>query len=379
VEDLAALVPRVRDRVLRGEMQRLLGFHQLRQGRHELALALSDAAASDLRDQGHGVGSDCAYNAIFALFSLGRLEEVVIRGREALQRFGDDFLWHNILSTSLGHLGRFEEARFHGSRSLELKDALTAGQGAPDLSRCPIPPFEPRQPERQVISFSLFGDDPKYCEGALCNAEAAPFLYPGWSCRFHLDSSVPVSVSEQLQRRGAQVMRIDPAWPAATHGTLWRFLVADDPGVSRWIVRDADSLVNRREAAAVQEWLHSDRHFHLMRDHFDHSELILAGMWGGVRGALPPLQPLIDPFLAHRPGVLNRTADQELLREVLWPTIRSSVLVHDSQFAFGERRDFPRFSELPAGNHVGCDWRTMVGMEARARLKGGMALPMAPA
>jgi hypothetical protein len=36
---------------------------------------------------------------------------------------------------------------------------------------------------------------------------------------------------------------------------------------------------------------------------------------------------------ASRPGMLNRTADQELLREVLWPAIRTSVLMHDSQFS----------------------------------------------
>jgi hypothetical protein len=141
--------------------------------------------------------------------------------------------------------------------------------------------------------------------------------------------------------------------------------VADDPGVRRWIVRDADSLLNLREATAVQEWLASDRHFHLMRDHFDHSELVLAGLWGGVHGALPPLQPLIPEFLASRPGVLNRTADQELLREVLWPTIRTSVLMHDSQFSFGEPRDFSPFTALPAGAHLGCDWRQMVGMALR--------------
>ena len=239
--------------------------------------------------------------------------------------------------------------------------SLTAGQAGLDLAACPLPAFDPSQPQCQIISFSLFGADPKYCEGAVRNAEAVAYLYPGWTCRFHIDGSVPGSVLDALRRHDAQVIAMDGRWPAVTHGTLWRFLVADDQAVNRWIVRDADSLLNLREATAVQEWLASDRHFHVMRDHFDHSELILAGMWGGVRGALPPLQPLIDTFLASRPGVLTRTADQELLREVLWPTIRASVLCHDSQFSFGDRRNFPACGALPAGQHVGCDWRLMLG------------------
>jgi hypothetical protein len=364
VEEVAALLPLARDPLLRGEMGRLLGFYRLRSGDHEAAVALSDAAARDLADHPE-LAADCVYNAIFALFKLGRLEEVAERARQALASFGETFLWHNVLSTALGHLGRLKESRWHGSRSLECKDALTAGVPGRDLSGCPLPRFDPTRPETQIISFSLFGTDPKYCQGAVRNAEAAPYLYPGWTCRFYVDAGVAKAVVEQLLNRGAQVIRMAPQWPAASHGTLWRFLVADDPGVRRWIVRDADSLLNIREATAVQEWLASDRHFHLMRDHFDHSELVLAGLWGGVHGALPPLPPVIGDFLASRPGVLNRTADQELLREVLWPTIRTSVLVHDSQFSFGERRDFSPFAALAAGNHLGCDWRRMVGITSR--------------
>lgn len=69
---------------------------------------------------------------------------------------------------------------------------------------------------------------------------------------------------------------------------------------------------------------------------------------------------------ASRPGVLIRTADQELLREVLWPAIRTSVLMHVSQFSFGERRDVSPIALLPAGDHLGCDWRQMVAKAPRS-------------
>ena len=41
---------------------------------------------------------------------------------------------------------------------------------------------------------------------------------------------------------------------------------------------------------AVDEWLTSGRYFHVMRDWFIHTDLIIAGMWGGVGGALPSLE-----------------------------------------------------------------------------------------
>ena len=107
--------------------------------------------------------------------------------------------------------------------------------------------------------------------------------------------------------------------------------------------------MNIRECVAVREWLDSGRHFHVMRDNYDHGELVLAGMWGGVRGALPPIGPWAQRYLASRTDLAGRTADQEFLRDQAWPTIRASVLTHDSQFAFGDRRDFPEVGRcLPA-------------------------------
>jgi hypothetical protein len=40
-------------------------------------------------------------------------------------------------------------------------------------------------------------------------------------------------------------------------GMFWRFLVAEDDAVDRYIVRDSDSRLNAREAAAVAEWMAS--------------------------------------------------------------------------------------------------------------------------
>ncbi len=88
--------------------------------------------------------------------------------------------------------------------------------------------------------------------------------------------------------------------------------------------------------------------------------LVVAGMWGGVRGALPPIGPWAQRYLASRNDLPGRTADQEFLRDRLWPTIRTSVLAHDSQFAFGEKRDFPALGFLPPNCHVGCEGRLML-------------------
>ena len=50
--------------------------------------------------------------------------------------------------------------------------------------------------------------------------------------------------------------------------------------VDLFISRDSDSDFNDREYAAVQEWLHSEKSIHVMRDHPRHSFPMLGGLWG---------------------------------------------------------------------------------------------------
>ena len=352
IEAINDWLPRVRDQRMAAEMAKLLGFYWLRQGRYAEAIEFSERAAINLP-----LDADVAYNVIFALFQSQRWVDVVARAKQALETHPNNFEFCNILSATLGALDRLDEAHEYGTRSLRLKDAI-AREPAFDLSRVPVPPFDPAAPRRNIIAFSLFGADRRYTEGAMMNVRAARFIYLGWTCRFYIDDSVPHPVVQALSAEGAQVVSVT-GLPSETYGTLWRFLVANDSEVSRYIIRDADSVVNIRESVAVDEWLQSNRHFHLMRDHYDHSELILAGMWGGVRGALPPLVPAIRAWLANSRQLPGKTTDQVFLRECLWPTVRQSVLAHDSQFAFGETRDFPSVGRLPPGFWVGCDGRKM--------------------
>ena len=52
--------------------------------------------------------------------------------------------------------------------------------------------------EMNVISFSLWGDNPKYTIGAIKNAMLAKDIYPGWICRFYLGRSVPEKIKKGL-------------------------------------------------------------------------------------------------------------------------------------------------------------------------------------
>ncbi len=51
---------------------------------------------------------------------------------------------------------------------------------------------------KKIISFSLWGDNPKYTIGAIRNAELTPIIYPGWISRFYCGESVPTEIIKTL-------------------------------------------------------------------------------------------------------------------------------------------------------------------------------------
>ena len=188
-------------------------------------------------------------------------------------------------------------------------------------------------PMKRVISFSLWGNDPKYSVGAIRNAKLAPRIYPGWICRYYIGSDVAPEVAERL----ASYPHCEVERMASSNwgGALWRFAPAGEEDVAVMISRDTDSRLNEREAEAVREWLSGDHQFHIMRDHPWHFHLILGGLWGAKRGCLAGIQAMIEDYSKeNRYGI-----DQDFLRDRVYPIVFDSALVHDE---FYSGNDFPR-------------------------------------
>ncbi|MBU9843628.1 tetratricopeptide repeat protein [Rahnella ecdela] len=257
------------------------------------------------------------------------------KNREKVQYTGN---WLDGLTEVCGWLGKTQELQRYGNESLTLAD-----QGCRDGKQFTFPSqqppcFEPEKPGQNIISFSLYGDTPKYCETMIKNAAISHEFYPGWTCRVYYDNTVPAGVIARLRAHGVQL--VDMSNETEIAPTMWRFLVLDDPGVSRYLLRDADSLFSEKEVAAVEEWLTSPYWFHHMRDYFTHSELLLAGLWGGCRGVFTSVKALMAEFVRQYEGA-ERYTDQKFLRHVLWPTVRESILNHDETFHFHSARPYP--------------------------------------
>ena len=186
---------------------------------------------------------------------------------------------------------------------------------------------------KKIISFSLWGDNPVYTIGAIKNAELSLEIYPGWICRYYVGKSVPNEiVSALITKKNTEVFVMNEAgdWT----GMFWRFYPASEPDVEVMISRDTDSRLDKREKAAVDEWLSSDKDFHIMRDHPYHTTEILGGMWG-VRG--DRLSNMRQMILEYTKGDFWQV-DQNFLKEKIYPLVMKHAWIHDEFF---EKKPFP--------------------------------------
>jgi len=288
------------------------------------------------------------------LLTEGHPADAVDACRQALALGSSSPNVHDCLCEALQRLGREAEAVKAGRAALEAKDRMFGGRTplvrVPDG---PPPPFNAGNPAENVIAYSLWGNEPRYLVPLLESVRILPHLFPAWTIRVYYDASVDHNYVTDLGRRGVQLrqMILPPGQPMHRR-LLWRFEAIHDPSVKRFLIRDADSLLNIKERVAVDAWLASDRWFHAMRDWFTHTDLLLAGMWGGVGNVLP--SP-VDLFRARTNWRMeNDHVDQDMLSDTVWPAIRGSVLIHDSVFTgtLGAQ-PFPPFGALPAGSHIG--------------------------
>jgi hypothetical protein len=217
---------------------------------------------------------------------------------------------------------------------------------------------------KKIISFAVWGSNPKYADAAILNAKLQPFIYPGWTCRFYIDNTVPDNVINILKDLGTEVIMMPKS--DGNYGLFWRFEPFKDTSIERFIVRDADSRLNEREAAAVKEWEESGLEFHIMRDHEQHRAYICGGMWGATSKFINKYKDIYDKeredFLKTIPfqqmyGSRGKyfNTDQPFLWKCIWPRVINTHIAHIKDLASlritGKEKLFP--IENPDRSFVG--------------------------
>lgn len=181
----------------------------------------------------------------------------------------------------------------------------------------------------KILSYSIWGDNLRYCEGAIINAELAAKIFADWIVIMHIGSSVPSNYKKTLEKyKNVQIVEVDEK--TAGYGVFWRFAPMFAETEDIVLSRDADSRLSLREKKCVDEWLLSSKKFHIIRDHPRHFDWpIMAGMWG-VKGRLQHgyMRSMLEYQKKFQYGM-----DQLFLANIIWPDAQNNILTHE---IFGE-------------------------------------------
>lgn len=185
---------------------------------------------------------------------------------------------------------------------------------------------------KNIVSFSLWGDLPMYWIGAIKNIELVNKYLPGWICRFYIDKNCKKELIETIHGDNVEVILMESM--DSFHGMFWRFLASEDLDVNIFLSRDCDSRISKREINAIEEWLKSDKDFHIMRDHPYHSVPILGGMWGCRNGIMREigLSNMINDWSQYQ----RKGIDQDFLGQKVYPIVKDRTIEHSE---FGIRFD----------------------------------------
>ena len=172
----------------------------------------------------------------------------------------------------------------------------------------------------KIISFSLYNKRFKDNFNMIINCMLMPYIYKDWQIWIYIDDTIPIAIKEILKTFD-YVKLIEMPRHQSSAAMMWRFLPAGE-NIEYMISRDADSWLSQREFLCVEEWIQSEKDFHIICDHCYHSQKIMGGMWGVKGNILTDIKNLTEEYAK------NNSYDQGFLADVIYPLIKDKIGVH---------------------------------------------------
>lgn len=173
---------------------------------------------------------------------------------------------------------------------------------------------------KQIISYSLWGNNDIYYDGIFYNYSLIRKLLPDFSMRIYVDSNYPINKLHKIEEFNIEVLPIISL--GKNHGMFWRFFAFEDNDVV--LIRDLDSRISERECGLVKEWLESDKSLHIIRDNFWHKMPIMGGMWGG-RNILKNIKSLVNDY-----GKFEKYGDDQEFLQIVFSMFKEDCIEHSS-------------------------------------------------
>ena len=183
--------------------------------------------------------------------------------------------------------------------------------------------------ESNVISLSLNTNNLDFVNGAFRNLMLAKRLLPNWQVRVYAGTVVEKRHTDILTSFGAHVVSVSSK--INIPHALWPYMVADDPTVSRFIVRNVTHRLSCHQSRLLIGWLETGCNYHTIRDLEWHAKYALVpDLFGAVSSQFHVILGN-SVYSAIRLALANNNIsdDIDFLNSLLLPKIYN-YMSHDS-------------------------------------------------
>lgn len=167
----------------------------------------------------------------------------------------------------------------------------------------------------KVFSFCLYGTNRMYYDGLLQNIATIREYFPDFSVYVYRGICDPEWTLE-----GVTVVDTGVAGPINMFHRLLPLTFAEVG-----FTRDTDSRITERDRWCIQDFLKSEKSYHIIRDHAFHRSRIMGGLFGWKKVLEIPIPLDIQASYG---------SDEAFLRDTVYPLISKDVLIHTNMFAF---------------------------------------------
>jgi len=198
----------------------------------------------------------------------------------------------------------------------------------------------------KIISFSLYGNLPIYTNGSIQNAKLIPTIYGNeWKIRFYIKDVLDETV-QKLKELNCEI--IDMNNSDIINGRMHRFLAITKDNIV--LIRDCDSIITYREKMMVDQFINSKKRLHIIRDHPNHKEHIMAGMFAFNQSKIDMNELISKSELKNNS---NYMSDQLFLAQSIYPLFKEDMLIHDNFNKYYRERNELVLKWPRQINHIG--------------------------
>lgn len=189
----------------------------------------------------------------------------------------------------------------------------------------------------KVVSFCIFGNDRKYTEGLLENLKIIKKELPEFVTWIYVGSDVGTEHIEEYKKYNIKLIYPEEQGMKLT---VYRIFPIDNENVEIVFVRNVDSRINDRDLWCMNQFIKSDKLFHIIRDNILHKQRRICGGLFGIKKRAINIK-LEEEY--NNDGIYD--SDGFFLEQFIYPLIKNNILIHSDIIAFNDE-NYPIYIDV---------------------------------